>query len=315
MASQPGANEFTLSVEFAGICLYVIHRVRKAAPEETPPPPTTHVSVLMPTCLPTPENRVNPNHEDGEAGVRHVPYILMDLANLDPRVPPGLPGDGPQFGIVRRLRREEIVFELETSTGSVIQLDPDPLPLPELNVYDRIGLHPDLFSDKPPVALDVRTILRGGRLVATTIGGSGVGNRGLGRRRNDWNIHSASWAGSIRWERPIPGNTLNIRVRSLDTREDTSPPLTLTARDGRIELKIAILCENNPLEWREFESRIAEVKRDRDFKWLFRLFVATAGGRVLDAIGGRELPYPLVNPRGPRTAGYTGCTGGQFSLP
>ena len=66
-------NSFiTLSVEFAGICLYVIHPQRES------------VSVLMPTCAP---DRVKMRHEDRTTGVRHVPYLLMNLSNLAKGVP------------------------------------------------------------------------------------------------------------------------------------------------------------------------------------------------------------------------------------
>jgi hypothetical protein len=306
MATSQGANEVTLSVEFAGICLYVIDR-RDAK--------MTVVRILMPTCVPN--DQVSAKHEDGDTGARHVPYLLMDLANLDQRVPPGTVADGPQFEVVRRLRGEEILFELNEPHGSVT-LDPDPLPLPDLSIYKRIALKPGLIDDnKPPAELNVRAILRGGTLTATTFVGSGKRNV-PDRKRRDWDKFEADWAGSIKWTRKIPAGSLNIGIRSWETGQNTPLTLAPVKRNGGevIELKIADLCETNPLEWREFEPRFR--KDDVDFKWLFRLFDAPDSkddGSLLRAIGRDKFPYPHLRPRGARPAGYTGCTGGQFGLP
>ena len=315
------ANDVTLSIEFAGLCLYVIHRERATVPGE-PPPPASHVTVLMPTCVPT--DRISAKHEDGETGARHVPYLLMDLANLDPRVTPGPVGDGPHFEVVRRLRREEILFTL--MEGPVIELVPDPLPLPDLSVYKpAIGLKEGVFSDPPPNdlrELNVRTILRGGTLEATTTGGSGRANVGIGHGR-DWDKFEVDWAGSIKWTRTIKKEVLDqtpftIGIRSWETGEITRLPLTPVQRNGGqvIELKIADLCETNPLEWKEFEPRFE--KDDVDFKWLFRLFDAKDPkdrGSLLKAIDRGKFPYPFLRPKGARPTGYPGCTGGQWGLP
>jgi hypothetical protein len=304
--SNQTAKDFTLSVEFAGICLYVID------------PEKERVTVLMPTCMP--DGRVKAEHEDTTIGARHVPYLLIDLANLGQSVPAGFVGDGPQFGVVRRLRREELFFEPEEPRS--IRLDPDPLPLPDLTVYkDRIRLKEGLLLDiRPNEELNVRTILKGGTLAATTVGGSGKGN---GSHGPDWDKYEVDWAGSIKWTRTIPGDSLTMRIRSWDTGQETPLTLRAIARAGGdvIELKIAILCENNPLEWKEFEPRF--VKDDVDFKWLFRLFEARDGSlleaigrkKYFGLIGSKRFPYPLLKPRGARTAGITGCTGGQFTPP
>src|SRR5262245_17853032 len=82
MTTGARAADFTLSVEFAGICLYVVDRQQR------------NVSVLMPVA----DGRVDEEHEDKTDGIRHVPYLLADLANITPGVPAGLAGDGPQFG-------------------------------------------------------------------------------------------------------------------------------------------------------------------------------------------------------------------------
>ena len=289
-----------LSIEFAGICLYVI------------PPQQGTVSVLIPTCVPTPNGRVKTEHEDKTIGARHVPYLLANLMNFGQSVPAGLVGDGPQFGVVRRLSREELFFEPEGPTSD--QLDPDALPLPDLTVYtDRIKLQDSLLSDIPPneqPELNVRTILKGGTFTATTLGGSGSPVPG---RNPNWDESEADWAGSIKWTRTVPGDSLAIRIRNWDTGQETPLTLRPITPGGRVELKIANLCGDNPLEWREFEPRFE--KRDVDFKWLFRLFVPNAGGSILAALGRKELPYPLLKPRGARTTGSTGCTGGKVTPP
>jgi len=309
MATTKTPSGVTLSVEFAGVCLYVIDRRQE-----------TTVSVLIPTCVPN--ERVRNHHEDEDVGARHVPYLLMDLANLEPesakRVRPGFVADGPRFQVVRRLSREELFFEPEESQGSVVQLVPDPLPLPDLSVYKpQIKLKVGLDSATPPEELNVRTTLRGGKLTATTIGGPGRSNPAAGQDR-DWDKLDADWAGSIIWTRPIPDEPINIRIQSWEPGKE-NPSLTLwpvPGGDGKvIKLKIANLCETNPLEWKEFEHRFQ--KDDVDFKWLFRLFEASDGGSLLEVFGGRghKFPYPKLKNRPARTTGSTGCTGGQFGLP
>ena len=62
MSNSAGVKSFTLSVEFAGLCLYVIDRQKD-----------TVVSVLMPTCVPTPNGRVKTEHELKTNGSRHTP--------------------------------------------------------------------------------------------------------------------------------------------------------------------------------------------------------------------------------------------------
>ena len=323
MATTQRPDEVTVSVEFAGVCLYVIDdRQQKRS-----------VSVLVPTCVPI--ERVRTHHDDEDVGARHVPYLLMDLANLDlgQTVAPGLVPDGPRFQVVRRLSREELFFAPGEPQGSVVQLVPDPLPLPDLSVYkDRIRLK-DLLSAIPPnerPELNVRTILKGGTLAAITVGGSGNGggrpSQNPGRKNPKWDEALADWAGSIKWTRTIKKEVLQntpfaIQIRSWDTGKET--PLTLKPVERTnggvieevIELKIANLCETNPLEWKEFEHRSQED--DVDFKWLFRLFEASNGGSLLEVFGGRghKFPYPKLKNRPARTTGSTGCTGGQFGIP
>ena len=305
-AKALNSDEFRLSVEFAGICLYVIQD-QNADPKNAA---KEAVTVLMPKA----DGRVNTKHEDGETGARHVAYLLMDLANLAEGVQPGQVADGPQFQVVRRLRREELVFEPLEPPGTFITLDPNPLPLPNLRIYDdKIDLKPGMTDGTPSGELDVRTVLRGGELTATEIGGSANGNR------RDWPTVADDWAGSIKWTRNIKKDSLPepqkgslaIRIRSLDTGKETTPPLMLTpvTRGGEavIELKIAILCETNPLEWKEFEPKFE--KNDRDFKWLFRLFEAIGGGSPLKAIRRKTFPFPKLTPRKARATGTSGCTG------
>lgn len=304
MSSTVGASGVTLSVEFAGVCLFVVDRE-----------PKTSVSVLVPTCVPT--TGVGTQHEDGDVGARHVPYLLIDLANLDlgQTVTPGLVADGPRFQVVRRLSREEISFGSEAPQDSIV-LDPDPLPVPDLSQYKKKGMElkellASILPNESP-ELNVRTTLNGGTLAGITLGGPGnVGGPAV--EKSDWDKDPEDWAGSIRWTRPIPEGSLTISIHNWDTKETT--PITLSPAPGRnvIELKIANLCEDNPLEWREFEERLN--KDDVDFKWLYRLFRAESGGNLLDVFGGRghKFPYPKLAPRRARTTGNTGCTPGQFN--
>ena len=328
-------NDVTLSVEFAGVCLHVIHREREFVPGEKPPP-TFQVSVLMPTCVPTADGRVNTKHEDGDIGARHVPYLLMDLANLDvdQRVMPGLVADGPRFQVVRRLSREELFLKPEEPQGSIIELKPDPLPLPDLSLYKGAIRLKDLLSEIPRFErpeLNVRMVLKGGTLAAVPLGGSDEGGRRpVGgsikaeerSQKPDWDKNPEDWAGSIIWTRDIkkdslPEGFLEIGIRSFDS-DKPNPPLRLrpvTRSDGKevIQLKIANLCETNPLEWKEFEHKLQ--KDDVDGKWVFRLFEAVNGVSLLKAIRRDKRPYPKLSPRAPRSTGSAGCTNFQHGLP
>ncbi len=174
----------------------------------------------------------------------------------------------------------------------------------------------------PPVELDVRITLKGGEFTAETVGGSGRGE--VDARRRNWDEVEADWAGSIKWTRTIkkdslPKDFLTIGISSWDTGPGARFRLTPIRRGSGevIELKIANLCEENPLEWWEFEPTFD--KDDVDFKWLYRLFEAKDGGSLLKAIRGSDprskFPYPKLTRRGARTTGNTGCTGGQFTPP
>jgi|SRR5215204_3070997 len=288
----------TLSVEFAGICLYLIHPEKKS------------VAVLMPTALPSPDGRISTKDEDGDDAARHVAYVRMNLANLDPNVPPGLVADGPQFEVVRQLRRAEIRLEPESSENFIRV---EPLPLPDLSVYrGKIELKKDLFADKdrfadnPPAELQARMMLRGGTLAATVASGS-ISPPKPGPDP-DWDKSEFNWAGSVRWTCTVPGDSLTVRIVGFDGGAETSLRLVPVVRPtGRvIELKIANLCETNPLEWRDFEQK--HVREDVDFKWLFRLYDPIGAPSIRAALN-RPLPYPRLARRGARTAGNQGCTG------
>lgn len=294
MSIEPEVEDFTLSVEFAGICLYVID------------PKKERVAVLLPTA----NGGINPTHEDGTDGARHVAYLRMDLANFDPNVPPGSVPDGPQFEVVRQLRHAEIRLEPEASEDF---FRVEPLSLPDLSVYEgKIRLKKNLFTDddlfpnNPPAELQARMMLTGGTLAATVAGGS-ISPPKPGRDPA-WDTSDFNWAGSVRWTCTIPGDSLTIRIVPLDGSAEP-PPLRLVpavrGTDRVIDLKIANLCESNPLEWRDFERK--HVRDDVDFKWLFRLYDPIGARTIRAALNRPSLPYPRLAKT--RTAGNQGCTG------
>jgi hypothetical protein len=73
-----------------------------------------------------------------------------------------------------------------------------------------------------------------------------------------------------------------------------------------LTLKIACLCCENPLEWKELEKREVTDK-DLDFKWLYRTMRPPQGTTYGDMLGeDGELPVPILIDQ---DRGGEGCVG------
>jgi hypothetical protein len=66
--------------------------------------------------------------------------------------------------------------------------------------------------------------------------------------------------------------------------------LDLARRQGRVELTIANLCEDNPLRW---DVEDPDLLPDTDFRWHFELLEKEYRDTIVDFLGGADLPFPL----------------------
>ncbi|HLL48252.1 MAG TPA: hypothetical protein VK399_16240, partial [Longimicrobiaceae bacterium] len=193
---------FELRVEFAGICLYLIH------------PDTERVAVVMPDCR---RNKVDVlEHLDKDpAAEPHAGYLRFDLACLGGVLPGVTPGGGtgaPPYEGIHRFDMQEVDFGLGAA-GS-IDTDDKHFVLPDFRRFaPDLEPRPDLFAANPGTPPLMRMVLRGGKM------------RGLGRR--NWKVskfpessgdeHVGFFAGHVVWTRPVEGtDELPLTIRGFD---------------------------------------------------------------------------------------------------
>jgi hypothetical protein len=277
---------FELNVEFVGLCLYVHD------------PESGRVAVLMPDAR---KRTADPVHVDGSEGAPHVGDLRFNLADLDPAFPPGSPGE-PSFECVHLFDFQELSF----GPGAPVRFA---LNVPE---FEKIAPHPDsperallelrpgMFSAQPPRDLLMRTRLTGGTL-------EGLPNEFW---RFDATLapepFETQFANFVTWTLPVEGDHLTVELRSFAGEVQTS--LTLRPADGaRVSLKVANLCDKNPLEWEDLGLRRVDGD-DLDFKWIYRLLQPVAG-TLAELLNGRDLPIP--KPSVTRGQGVEDCLPGQ----
>lgn len=82
------------------------------------------------------------------------------------------------------------------------------------------------------------------------------------------------------------------REMTLTASDGSKIELPLVPISGRIRLKIANLCRENPLEWSELPIREPTLE-DADFKWFYKLLAVPNGGWPV-ALNGMYLPAPRL---------------------
>lgn len=289
---------FDLSVEIAGVCLYLIH------------PDLDEVAILMPDGR---RGKVDRVHLDKDSGEPHAGYLRFDLASLGPAANPLLPSipggeefDGPAYEGVHRFDRQVLHFGMEPAPGT----KPGDLHLANFDEFaSTLEPLPDLFSTNPATLL-MRTTLKGGTLTTEP------GNQLLGipkrLHKDDVDgLHTGAFAGSARWAAEVPGNEITLTIAGFDgTAAHTLVLHPVTQPDGkrRLRLKIANLC-CNALEWKWLSEDDGRGP-DLDFKWLYRLFDLGQAGPMLQ---GTELPVPEEVP--PLVFGGRHCNGARKRFP
>lgn len=302
---------FELRVKFSGLSVYLVD------------PSRDRVAVLMPDAREI--QGVDLTHVDGDIGVPHVGYVRFDLANVAgvSGIPASANSADPTHQVVRRFHREELDFGL-SAAGVIAGIDPvaaagiadsnDELLLPKFERFaDTLQVIPGLFTQRPPRALLMRTVLRGGEIESNNPGEQfkidTVLNAAGGK-------YLRQFTNSITWVRTVDQNDLTLTFKPFSGAKRTRVRLVPTKkRGGVIELKIANLCSDNPLEWEEFGLPENTSRTDEDFKWLYRLFQPKSKG-FTSALKKRKLPVPVAQaaaPAGDLILCYGGRTDGPVS--
>src|SRR5262245_22049973 len=138
-------TSFTLEVVFTGLCMHLRHPDLK----------NPRVGVVLPDArLRKVKLRGRAEEDevvaaDGEVLVPHVGYLRYNLADTGVKVPSSHPGDkdAPDFEVIHRFDREELVFGVgpDTPPGEIVTQ------LPELERFAPTAKPINgLFSDTPP---------------------------------------------------------------------------------------------------------------------------------------------------------------------
>jgi len=295
-------GEFRLQIEFSGLCLFITRKDKR------------RVTVLMPDARRERSVEVM-RHHDGTEAVPHSGYVRFDLGDALPGVFSVAPNNsvGPRNEGIHRFDREELKLNL----GDAPRIKTDELEFPDFGkINDRLQVNPRMFDDSPPAELLMRMDLTGGCFTAHS--------GGCNWTFPDTNLASGPYQGQfanyVTWTRIVKQDTLNVTIAPFGKAGFTFP---LHPSENRlIRLKVSNLCAENPLEWPDLALRVIAPNQneDKDFKWLYRLFVVKGEKEVKDAIpvavgarpGGN---VPLMVPILDRTSGPASieqdCTGGK----
>lgn len=306
MPSTVPPDAFVLEIEFAGINLFVRQKETLEATANR------GLKVLMPDARLRRPNDPAMKHLDDKPAIPHVAYVRFNMANL-PSVGTELDhvvnDRGPSFEVVHRLNGESISFEGLTPKQPV---NTDGLEVPDFNEFAaKLELREDLDKSNKIVA---STELSGGVIESFSVAGQTWSLSGeLG---SNGPIEEREFGGMVVWtSAPIVGDGLDLVLKSFDDTQTTRIPLTAKkTKDGstrRIAIKIANLCDKNPLEWDELPQRTV-AEDDVDFKWLYKLLQLRAkknGSNVPDVL-------PIPKPVSTRTeGGLMDCLPGVIDEP
>jgi hypothetical protein len=294
-AGNAAGGTFELRIEISGLCLWV----RTAGGQS--------VTVVMPDGGLASSKTA---HADGDPAVPHVGYLRFNLANLGVSVPLGDSQRGPTYEVVHRFHGEELTFEIG---GVSLPFDGRDLALPDFNEFAPVlEPMPGLFDKKPGGIVLMQTVLDGGRVEPMLDSGEWLLS---GRLRDDGTPREGQFGGAMIWRRQVSGTGMVVRLTPFGGGTPIAFPLVPVDLPGgpAVDLKIANLCADNPLEWPELAVRRVAVE-DRDFKWLYRLLQRRDGAdphRYLPSV--LTVPTPINNELGVEGARYD-CFGGQITI-
>jgi hypothetical protein len=303
-------TSFELRVTFSGLNLFLIQE------------DCTKVAVVQPDCRN--ESIHKPPHPGGGAQpINHVGYLRFDLANLVTGIPQGTERTGPRYEVVHRFAHEDLSFGLP-DTGSMsirtglprferiapVKTNSSTIPADECN-GDKSLLEPvsGLFGVNKQVLM--RTVLTGG-----TLEGAGITEWEFPKSfDSEMPDYTGNFPEEVTWTRIVNGDHLDLSLMPFVGGSGTIIRLKPAAVGGRqvVELKVANLCADNPLEWPEFDPVGNQPDEDLDFRWLYRILKPVSGKPIKDLIGNDPLPAPRRTGRGPR--GVENCIGGTIKVP
>lgn len=297
--------EFELRVTFTGLCIFLIREDCR------------QVAVLQPDCRVG--GRLPQTHADGDPGVPHVGYLRFDMGNMHPSLGLGDDISGPVYEGVHRFTGEELDFGIEddgstmsiqTFLPAMERIAPHPenqpeVPQVECGHGDQSLLQPvdGLFGPDAPLVM--RTILAGGGLTGEPLTAFEFDPVFDPSRQP----YAGTFSKRVVWTRRVRGDVLNVRIRPFAEGQEVVIPLHPILRDGdeipSISLTLANLCNENPLEWKEYGAP-TPTRSDEDFKWLYRPFRSVTGEPV------EILPIPRRPDKAP--LGGENCTGTRMTV-
>ena len=339
MTGGGAQDSFELRVEFAGLCMYMVNGDADSAAEADASNrgTTTKVAVVMPDA----RKAAGPVHPDGSKGEPHVGYVRFNLANLDLGggvigAQPGTVEDDsgrPANEIIHRFDQEDLFFRFNDDLPDMTY----DIGIPSFNRFaDSLTHRPGVLdpSVQPPNELLMRTLLNGGNISASGSGKTWTFSSVL-RGSPNGDPYANQFAGYAMWRRPLTRETLTVEIRKFSGGEpmtiqlkcvpvqDVHGQVVRNSTGGianMITIKVANLCSNNPMEWREYPTRTVG-DRDIDFKWLYRLLEpkSAAGNpgnlqeKYKKFLRGAELPFPREI--SVQAFGDEDCIGGSFTTP
>ncbi|AHG92281.1 hypothetical protein J421_4746 (plasmid) [Gemmatirosa kalamazoonensis] len=311
----------TLRVTITGLAVYVPHE------------DYLQVAVLFPDArhrADEAEWKRWSEHPDKSHGVPHACYLRVDLANLalagGTRVAAGSisrDGEGrPVWEVLYELDHAFVDFGFPVSKASrtdgrpVINAPYTDDYAPDLKLIDDL-LHQTVTSSPAKEKLICRTVLQEGTLEPSTSKEKWLIAGTLKNKPQEVVVFDQS--GYRNWVRTLEVDVpdgeqpiITLMIRNFDGTLRQSVPLRPVG--GEINVRIANLCANNPLEWESLKVHTSPTE-DLDFKWLYHLFEPRTGSWD-DLLAGNLLPVPqCIRTRtgDPDDCGPTGVSG-KFTI-
>jgi hypothetical protein len=259
---------FKLKIIFTGVCGLIPNKPFKNAPGKV--------------CVVFADGDYSTKGADGKGLNRHRAFIKFKTKNVvgGSRVPESVDG-------IWYLGKRS--FRLQTTGASALKIDNlDGLADLTKVAPDYADADPNAVVGTPPEKLLARFFVE-------------VGTLACGQSQGEWIFPKILSDQHVRVK--DLSNEVILLADNLTTLEIVASPinggddvrLPLTAPDGEIvELTVANLCDDNPLEW----EQKYDAKPDLDFRWHFELLSPAKWQDLVKAIEGLYLPYPYPVPQG-----------------